>query len=116
MDNQSSTKELQANIRAGLKILLNNRINVVIGGNLDYNNPYLQNSGLLTPDISLEWLLNNDGSLRLVGYNKTSIDLTSNYQNRSGVRLAYRKDFDKLSDMFKSKKKLQKQDSLKAAR
>src|SRR5690606_34419157 len=37
---QNTASQLQANIRAGLKILLSNRLNILIGGNLDYNNPY----------------------------------------------------------------------------
>ena len=111
VDLQNTAKQLQANVRAGLKFFLSSRVNVVVGGNLDYNNPYLQRSGLLTPDITLEWLLNRDGSVRVVGFSKTSTDFTSNQRNRSGLQLSYRKDFDKLSDIFKSKKKLQVQDS-----
>lgn len=112
VDLQTTAKQLQANVRAGLKIFLSSKINVIIGGNLDYNNPYLQNSGLITPDITIEWLLNKDGSVRVVGFSKTSTDLTSNQRNRSGLQLSYRKDFDKLSDLFKSRKKIQLQDSI----
>ena len=102
--------QLQANIKAGLKIFLSNRIYFLIGGNLDYNNPYTQLSkkGLLTPDITIEWLLNNDGSIRVVGFNRTSIDLTTGQRNRSGIQLSYRKDFNRLSDIFKSKKQIEK--------
>lgn len=107
VDLQSTARQLQANVRAGLKIFLSNRIKFLVGGNLDYNNPYLQTSGLLTPDINIEWLLNKDGSIKVVGFSKTSTDLTSNQRNRSGVKLSYRKDFNKLSDIFKSRKKIQ---------
>ena len=107
VDLQNTAKQLQANVRAGLKILLSSNVNVIIGGNLDYNNPYLQSSGLITPDITIEWLLNKDGSVRVVGFNKTSTDLTSNQRNRSGLQLSYRKDFDKLSDLFKPRKRIQ---------
>jgi hypothetical protein len=112
VDLQNRASQLQASVRAGLKILLSNRINVLIGGNLDYNNPYAQlnKKGLLTPDITLEWLLNKDGSLRVVGFNRTSIDLTNGQRNRSGVQLSYRKNFNRLSDIFKSKKKLQEEE------
>ncbi len=107
VDLQNTAKQLQANVRAGLKILLSSNINVIIGGNLDYNNPYLQSSGLITPDITVEWLLNKDGSVRVVGFNKTSTDLTSNQRNRSGLQLGYRKDFDRFSDLFKPRKRIQ---------
>ena len=106
VDLQTRAKQLQANVRAGLKIFFSSRINLLVGGNLDYNNPYLQSSGLVTPDITLEWLLNKDGTLRVVGFTRTSTDLTSNQRNRSGLQLSYRKDFDKLSDIFKSKRKI----------
>jgi hypothetical protein len=113
---QTAANQLQANVRAGLKILLSSRIQVLIGGNLDYNNPsasQLARKGLITPDITIEWLLSKDGSLRVVGFNRTSADYTIGQRNRSGIQLSYRKDFDKLSDIFKSRKKLLQQDSLK---
>ena len=104
--------QLQANVRAGLKILLSKRIYFLIGGNLDYNNPYTQlnRKGLLTPDITIEWLLNKDGSLRVVGFNRTSIDITTGQRNRSGIQLSYRKDFNKLSDIFKSKRRIEEEE------
>ena len=105
VDLQNTARQIQANVRAGLKFFLSSRVNVVVGGNLDYNNPFLQRSGLLTPDVRLEWLVNKDGSIRVVGFSKTSADFTSNQRNRSGLQLSYRKDFDKLSDIFRSRKK-----------
>jgi hypothetical protein len=114
---QSTASQLQANVRAGLKVLLSNRIQFLIGGNLEYNNPYanqLSRKGLLTPDISIEWLLTPDGALRVVGFNRTSVDYTIGQRNRSGLQLSYRKDFDKLSDIFKSRKKIIQNDSTRA--
>ena len=104
--------QLQANVKAGVQIFLSKRIYFLIGGTLDYNNPYAQlnKKGLITPDITIEWLLNKDGSLRVVGFNRTSIDITTGQRNRSGILLSYRKDFNKLSDLFKSKKKLEQEE------
>ncbi|RYY46066.1 MAG: hypothetical protein EOO06_15315, partial [Chitinophagaceae bacterium] len=116
VDLQSQANQLQANVRAGLKILLSSRVNVLVAGNYEYNNPYAlqqQRSGFLTPDISIEWLLNKDGSLRVVGFNRTSLDFTSSQRNRSGVQLAYRKEFNKIGDIFKTRKKIQAQDSIR---
>ncbi len=106
LDLENKAALLQTSVKAGLKILLNERLVVLIGGNLDYNNPYAQlaRKGLLTPDISIEWLLNKDGSLSIVGFTRTSIDLTLGQRNRSGVSLSYRKDFDKLSEIFRKNK------------
>jgi hypothetical protein len=103
LDLQNKAALLQASVKAGLKILLSNRLVVLIGGNLDYNNPYAQlaKKGLITPDITIEWMLNRDGSLRVVGFNRTSIDLTLGQRNRSGVSLSYRRDFDKFSELFR---------------
>lgn len=116
LDLQKSASTLQANIRAGLKILLNKRLVMLVGGNLDYNNPtytqQLERKGLLTPDITIEWAINKDGSLRVVGFNRSSIDFTLNQRNRSGLQLSYRKDLNKLSDIFKSKKRIAEEDSL----
>ncbi len=110
LDIQKSASQLQANVRAGLKILFSNRLVLLVGGNLDYNNPtysqQLEKKGLLTPDINIEWLINKDGSLRVVGFNRSSIDFTLNQRNRSGVQLSFRKDVNKISDIFKSRKRL----------
>jgi len=107
--------QLQASVRAGLKVYLSNRIFFLIGGNFDYNNPYTQlnRKGLLTPDITIEWLLNKDGSLRVVGFNRTSIDITTGQRNRSGIQLSYRKDFNRLSDIFKSKRRIEEEELIR---
>jgi hypothetical protein len=116
LDLQKSASSLQANIRAGLKILLNKRLVMLVGGNLDYNNPtytqQLEKKGLLTPDITIEWAINKDGSLRVVGFNRSSIDFTLNQRNRSGLQLSYRKDMNKITDIFKSRKRIAAEDSL----
>ena len=108
---QNTARELQANVRAGLRILLSSRINLLLGGNLDYNNPYiLDRRSIFTPDITIEWVLNKDGTLRVVGFNRSSIDPAAGQRNRSGVQLSYRKDFDRFSDIFKSKKRMQEEE------
>ena len=109
LNQQQNVNELQANVRAGLKLLLSNRIVFLVGGNLEYNNPYipLQRKGLLTPDINLEWLLNKEGSIRVVGFHRSSFDFSLGQRNRSGAQLSYRKDFDRLGDIFKSRRKIE---------
>ena len=115
--NSQQANQLQANIRAGLKVRLFKNVLLLIGGNLDYNNPVTQlySRGVITPDISLEWILNKDGSIRVVAFNRTTIDFTTGQRRRSGVQLTYRKDVDRLSDIFKSKKKIAEQDSIRYA-
>lgn len=107
-DLQTQVAQLQANVKAGFKILLNSRLQILVGGSLDYNNPYAQlaRRGLITPDISVEWLLNKDGTLRVVGFNRTSTDLNLGQRNRSGVSLTYRKEANTIGDLFRKKKKV----------
>ena len=108
LDLKSTANQLQANIRGGLKFSLSNRLVFYAGGNYDYNNQLsiLNRRSSLTPDFTLEWLLNKDGSLRVIAFNKTSIDLTNGQRNRTGVQLGYRRDVNKISDLFKTKKRL----------
>ncbi|MFZ1529572.1 MAG: translocation/assembly module TamB domain-containing protein [Ferruginibacter sp.] len=109
-DLQNPANQLQANVRGRLKLTPGKRFVVYLGGNLDYNNPYfIQRKGLFTPDLSVEYLLRADGSLRLVGFNRTSTDFTTGQRNRSGLQVSYRKDVDKLGDLFKSSKRIEEE-------
>lgn len=105
LDLQSNVAKLQAAAKSGLVFtLLNGRLIITAGVNLDYNNPYVINTNrnnnlLVTPDITAEWILTKDGRIRLVGFNRTNYDLISQ-RTRTGVSLSYRKDFDKLSQLF----------------
>ncbi|MBC7890027.1 MAG: translocation/assembly module TamB domain-containing protein [Ferruginibacter sp.] len=102
---ESNVSKLQAAAKSGLVFtLLNGRLIITAGVNLDYNNPYVINTGrnnnlLVTPDITAEWILSKDGRIRLVGFNRTNYDLVSQ-RTRTGISLSYRKDFDKLSQLF----------------
>lgn len=103
-----SSKDLQADvarIQAAAKsnfvyTLLNGRLIITAGVNLDYNNPYVatgRNSNvLLTPDITAEWILSKDGKFRIVGFNRTNFDLTGQ-RNRTGASISYRRDFEQIS-------------------
>ena len=110
LDLQNKAALLQANVNAGLKISLNNRLVILLGGNIDYNNPYAQvaNKSLVTPDITIEYTLTKDGRWKAVGFNRTSIvasDLTGIQRNKSGIKLSYRKDFDILTKEERKQKR-----------
>ena len=83
------------------KSYVNGRLIVSLGGNIDYNNPYIlqarNTNVLLTPDITVEYLLSKDGKLRIVGFNRTIVDATLGQRNRTGLRLSYSRDFDKFT-------------------
>jgi hypothetical protein len=111
--NTQQVNQLQANIRSSIQFRFSKNLRLLVGGNLDYNNPvtqlYSQNASVITPDISLEWLINKDGNLRVVAFNRTTIDATTiSQQNRSAIQLSYRKDVDKIGDIFRSKEKIKK--------
>lgn len=102
---------LQASGNFGFKKeYFNGRLIVTLGGNIDYNNPYIlqvrNTNVLLTPDITVEYILTSDGKLRIVGFNRTSVDVTLGQRNRTGVRLSYQKEFDKKRNDPKRKEPL----------
>lgn len=118
LDMGSNVAKLQAAAKSGLVFtLLNGRLIISAGVNLDYNNPYVATGGkntnlLVTPDITAEWMLTKDGRVRLVGFNRTNFDLVSQ-RTRTGVSISYRKDIDRLNQLFstdeeKKKRKTQK--------
>lgn len=102
---ESKVSKLQAAAKSGLIFtLLNGRLIITAGVNLDYNNPYVINTGrnnnlLITPDITAEWILSKDGRIRLVGFNRTNFDLVSQ-RTRTGISLSFRKDFDRLTQLI----------------
>ncbi len=103
-DLQSNVEKLQAAAKSKLVYtLLNGRLIISAGINVDYNNPYANinrsTNVLVTPDFTLEWILSKSGRLRIVGFNRTNYDLVGQ-RNRTGVSLSYRRDFEKLPGIF----------------
>jgi hypothetical protein len=98
--NPELIRALQASGNVGVRIeKLGGRLIVLIGGNVDYNNPYIlqarNTNVLLTPDITVEYILSKNGMLRIVGFKKSSFDATQGQRNRTGLRLSYQKEFDR---------------------
>ena len=104
VDLQANVAQLQAAAKSGfIFTLLNGRLIISAGVNVDYNNPYIYNRSnnvFVTPDITVEFLVTRDGRVRVVGFNRTNYDLLGE-RNKTGTNLSYRKDFDKLSELFK---------------
>jgi TamB, inner membrane protein subunit of TAM complex len=95
-------KALQASGNFGVKKeYFKGRLIFTLGGNIDYNNPYVliarNTNVLLTPDFNVEYILTKDRKLRIVGFKRTSVDATLGQRSRTGVRLSYQKEFDKLT-------------------
>ncbi len=87
--------------------LFNNRL--LISGNVGYHdNPFL--SSTYIGEFDLEYKLNKSGNLRLKAYNhyNNSYQYIRKGLTTQGFGLLFRKRFDKLSDLFKSRKKKEK--------
>jgi len=68
----------------------------------------------LLPDVTLEWLINQSGTVRASFFYRENTDyLTSTTSTgpgkarRYGAALSYRKDFNKLNELFKKRKRFQ---------
>jgi len=85
--------------------LLNGKIIINVGGNLDFslgNNSAFQNSGFQwLPDWNIEFVLGKSGALRMIVFQRNSLDINTvnsssslGRRNRYGISLSYSKDFD----------------------
>jgi hypothetical protein len=109
-----SQKEIQNVGNFGLKTsFLNNKLLLTLGGNVDYRlGQTITNSNsnfLFTPDVSFEYLISPDGRFRVIGFNRSDAavgDIAGvTRQNRTGIQLSYRKDFDSFEEFFTNEKK-----------
>jgi TamB, inner membrane protein subunit of TAM complex len=110
-DLQANVAQLQAAAKSGFIFkLLNGRLVITAGVNVDYNNQYIYNrtnNVLITPDLTAEFAINKDGSVRVVAFNRTNYDLVGQ-RNKTGVSLSYRKDFNTFSEIFNPKQEAKK--------
>lgn len=99
--------------------LLNNRLIINAGGNLDFGNNTITENGnntqsgakavIPTGDFQIEYLLTPDGTWRAKAFNRTNYDyFNSRNNNKTGIGISYRKDFDKASDLFHINRKKSK--------
>lgn len=112
----NSTLSLASNVNFTIgRAFFNNRFIISTGIGLDaplqQSTSTIQQSVQLLPDVTLEWLINESGSLRASFFYRENTDYlttgtgTGKSAKRYGGSLSYRKDFDKLGDIFKRKKK-----------
>ena len=88
---------------------------VKVGSTLDLaldGGPAVQEALRLLPDVTLEWLINQSGSIRASFFYRENNDYlvatttgTPGRAKRIGANISYRKDFDSLGDIFRKKKK-----------
>jgi hypothetical protein len=96
--------------------LFNNRLIFSVGGNVNlgssYNtsiNPDSRSNTAFAGDFVLEYLLTQDGRIRLKTFARTAnYDLINQDRIRTGGAFAIQKDFDKFEDLFKRQNKKEK--------
>jgi len=101
------------NVSVG-KTLFNNRVVLTFEGNYDvpFTSTTSQVSSDLLTNVTTEFLINKSGSIRASIFYKENVDLLTGYSNSAGksrkygTSLSYRKDFNRLGDIFRRKKKL----------
>ncbi|MBM3413541.1 MAG: hypothetical protein FJY16_01150 [Bacteroidetes bacterium] len=113
-----NTLSLGSNVNFSIgRSFFNNRFNVSTGLGMDAplglsQTANLQQSILLLPDVTMEWLVNPSGTIRVSFFYRTNADFLSATttsaavrSRRAGGNLSYKKDFDRLSDLFRKKKR-----------
>lgn len=101
------------NVSVG-KTLFNNRVVLTFEGNYDvpFTSTTSQVSSDLLTNVTTEFLINKSGSIRASIFYKENVDLLTGYSNSAGksrkygTSLSYRKDFNRLGDIFRRKKRL----------
>lgn len=95
---------------------LNNRLSINAGGNLDFGNSQVVQGGttartvIPTGDFQIEYSLTKDGVWRAKAFNRTNYDYyNSRNNNRTGLGISYRKEFDKPSELFVKKDRKKKE-------
>jgi hypothetical protein len=95
------------------KTLFNNRVVLTFEGNYDvpFQSASQLSSDLLT-NVTTEFLINKSGSIRASIFYKENVDLLTGYSSTAGKSrkygssISYRKDFNRLGDIFRRKKKM----------
>lgn len=84
------------------KAFANDKIIVTLGSDIDFNfkNTTAQNGNTQwLPNVNIEFVLSKDRKLRLIIFNKSSLDISGasfGRRNKQGVSISYRKDFETL--------------------
>ena len=91
------------------KNLLNDRLIVELGSAYDWGRPSAANSSTsnlnLAGDFRVQYLLTEDGRIRLNAFHTNSYDvLVDRNIRREGVGISYRKTFNNLREFFKGAK------------
>lgn len=100
--------------------ILGGRLILTIGGNVNFGSNTIAENGAITGqttnnaaiagDFVLEYLVTEDGRIRLKTYARTAnYDLINQDRIRTGGAISFQKDFDNIKELFKRKNKKQTQ-------
>jgi hypothetical protein len=116
--NAGNALSLGSNVNFSIgRSFFNNRFTISTGLGMDAplgqtQASSLQQSILLLPDVTMEWLVNPSGTIRVSFFYRTNADFLTATTNASAVRsrraggsLSYKKDFDRLGELFRKKHK-----------
>ena len=117
IDNKGTALNLGSNVNFSVgRSFFNDRfiISTSVGFDAPLQQQAVSQSIQLLPDVTLQWLINQTGSLRASFFYRENTDYLSvtttggsgKSAKRFGGSLSYQKDFDKLGDIFKRRKKL----------
>ncbi len=112
-DYSSTVVQQNTELQIGLKKeLLNNRLSVQVGSNIEVSNPTQQTSQQnITGDVVTEYKITNDGVYRAKAFMENSYEgVIDGNLYKSGVGIMYTRDYNHFSELFKIKKE---QDSTK---
>lgn len=106
----NSLKDIQAAAKFGFNYyIMNGRIVLKVGSNVDYssNNTVFNNNKnfLFNQDLSIEYLINKQGKLRLVVFNRGNYDLDRGKYARTGLGISYTREFDLFKELFTDDRK-----------
>jgi len=103
----------KSNVRVGGDVsLLNNRLRVYLGANMDIagnNNTGAvdgtdANQNYIGGDFIVEYYITENGQLKIRGYNRTESTILGR-STRTGIGISYRKEFDTFKDLINDMKK-----------
>ncbi|MCC6584149.1 MAG: translocation/assembly module TamB domain-containing protein, partial [Chitinophagales bacterium] len=98
--------------------ILGGKLILTIGGNVNFGNNTSTNTGIpgqpannaaIAGDFVLEYLVTNDGRIRLKTYARTAnYNIINQDKIQTGGAISFQKEFDNFKDLFNTKKKKEK--------
>ena len=101
----SSGEEFQVQLKP---YFLNDRLSILVGGNIDFGNNVQTtdaSGAFIGNDLVIEYLLNQDRSLKLRIYQRLKPDIGGGRRLEVGTGLSFRKEFNSFGDFLRSFRK-----------